>query len=321
MFALRIIPPEHSSAPVTLSPSSFFESIDKLDRDEVFKLYKKHGAILFRGYRLNKANFRRLADDFCSGFVRNRAVGRKNLSKDQRLQSVNLGGTMFPFHPEISREPWRPDTIFFGCLKAPKDAPTQLADGTAMVKAMQEETRQTLSTTRLLYQHPTTKENAERWLGIEDATLSALDQAGDSKPFRFEIDDDGNYIRVFTVPCLYKPMFSENLAFGNHILFSRFFHNIRTFPLLEDYSEIPENLCQEMNDLAHKICYTHLWRKGDILMVDNTRFMHGRPEYKEDGKRVIMSQFGYLKNASVDSEDIHNGPWRQTPVWIEEDAS
>jgi len=318
---LKVNLPVTNGAPVVITPTGFFDSIDKLDLDQVFELYKEYGAILFRGYRLNKNNFRRFADHFCGGFVRNRAIGRKQMSKDNRLQSVNLGGTMFPFHPEISREPWRPDTIFFGCLVAPKNAPTQFADGTVMVKEMRDETRKLFESTRLLYQHPTSKENAERWLKIEDASQAALDKAGDSKPFRFSINSNGHYIRTFTVPGLHKPMFSDEPAFGNHILFSRFMHKIRNFPLFEDMSEIPEELCQELNELAHKVCYTHQWKKGDLVMVDNTRFMHGRPEYVEDGKRVIMSQFGYLRNAPVSAEELESQPWRQTPVWIEEDAS
>jgi hypothetical protein len=46
-----------------------------------------------------------------------------------------------------------------------------------MVKGMSKKTREMLSKTKLLYQHPTTKEKAERWLGITQAGDIAHRQA------------------------------------------------------------------------------------------------------------------------------------------------
>ena len=56
-------------------------------------------------------------------------------------------------------------------------------------------------------------------------------------------------------------------------------------------------------------------------MIDNTRFMHGRPRFHEKGDRLILSQFGYLKNAPVSEADLAWQPWRTSTAWIEEDAS
>ncbi len=254
--------------------------------------------------------------------MRNRAQGRKEISKDRRIQTVNLGGDMFPFHPEISREPWRPDVLFFGCKTAPKQGgETLLADGIRMVQEMAPATREMLMHRRLLYRHPTTAESCARWLGVENPTAEVLAQHQDAKPFRFDILPSGTYVRAFETPALYYPLFSDQLAFGNHMLFARFMHNMRNFPLFEDGSEIPEELCQEMNQLAHAVAYTHHWHKNDIIMADNTRFMHGRPSFKAGKDRLIMSQFGYLRNPPIPPAELAHQPWRQTPVWIEEDAS
>lgn len=319
---LKIIRPQRDDHPPIVVRERFWQGINSLDAEEILELYRETGVILFRGFRLTAENFRAFGDQFCTGFVRNRAAGRKDISKDSRIQTVNLGGTMFPFHPEISREPWKPDVIFFGCMGAPtKGGDTQLVDGVRIVRAMKPATREKLLQQKLLYQHPTTRESCARWLGIDNPDAETLAQMQDSKPFRFHINPKGNYIRAFNAPTLHRPMFIDEPAFGNHILFSRFRHNIRNFPLLADGSEIPEEQCQEINELAYSLCYTHEWQKNDLLMIDNTRFMHGRPEFIDDGARVILSQFGYLKCAKIADEDRAWQPWRNTPVWIEEDAT
>lgn len=319
---MKVVLPDDDRNPPMVVPEHYFQQLGSLDPAEIFELYKEYGAILFRGFRIREKNFRAFGDQFCAGYVRNRAKGREQISKDARVQTVNIGGTLFPFHPEISREPWKPDIIFFGCLKAPKEGgETQIVDGTRMVEAMNPATREMLLQTTLLYRHPTTKESCARWLKVDDPDAATVERMQDAKPFTFSITPKGGYVRSFRAPALHTPMFVDKPAFGNHILFSRFMHNIRNFPLLEDGSEIPEELCQEMNELAYSLCYTHRWRKNDLLMIDNTRFMHGRPRFHEKGDRLILSQFGYLRNAPVSEEDLAWQPWRTSAAWIEEDAS
>ena len=36
----------------------------------------------------------------------------------------------------------------------------------------------------------------------------------------------------------------------------------------------------------------HRWRAGDLLVIDNTRVMHGREMTAEPCERVIISRFG-----------------------------
>ncbi len=319
---LKILEPNGECPLPVITPDRWLQKLDSLDRDELLNLYRQHGGLLVRKFRWSAEDFRAFADQFCSGFVRNRAQGRKEISKDRRIQTVNLGGHLFPFHPEISREPWRPDVLFFGCKRAPREGgETQLADGTRMVEAMNPATREMLSRRSLLYRHPTSPESCARWLGVDEVTEAVMAERQDAKPFSFEILPSGAYARSFRTPALHYPMFSDKLAFGNHMLFSRFMHNIRNFPLFDDESEMPEALCQEMNDLAYAVAYTHRWQKNDLLMVDNTRFMHGRPAFRVKGDRLIMSQFGYLKNPPIAAAELEWQPWRRTPVWIEEDAS
>ena len=45
--------------------------------------------------------------------------------------------------------------------------------------------------------------------------------------------------------------------------------------------------------------YEHNWKKGDLIMLDNKRFLHGRRKYKKNDPRDIViiqsarASFGY----------------------------
>jgi hypothetical protein len=52
------------------------------------------------------------------------------------------------------------------------------------------------------------------------------------------------------------------------------------------------------------------WQAGDVLMLDNTRFMHGRTAIVDPGERFIATFFGYLSFAVPDPEEPPNAPWR-----------
>jgi hypothetical protein len=52
------------------------------------------------------------------------------------------------------------------------------------------------------------------------------------------------------------------------------------------------------------------WTQGDIAILDNTRFMHGRNAITDVAERRIATYFGYLKFAIPDPEEGPNPPWR-----------
>jgi alpha-ketoglutarate-dependent taurine dioxygenase len=44
----------------------------------------------------------------------------------------------------------------------------------------------------------------------------------------------------------------------------------------------------ELNAIAEKITAEINWQKGDILMVDNTRIMHGRRAFVDDKRNIYI---------------------------------
>jgi alpha-ketoglutarate-dependent taurine dioxygenase len=281
--------------------------------DTIVALYKAHGALLLRGFTADLAGFRGFAQQYCIGSTFNESRGRKLLDEAHNIQSVNRGVAPFPLHPELSREPWRPDVCFFGCLNPPTaDGATTICDGVEIVRQLPAETRRALEGRRLLYAVPAMPEELAHWLGTGTPDDAQLASPPLDCPYTFW-RAQGRIIRGFTRPVLHRPMFTDEPAFGNFLLFARYLLGKTGFPLFEDGSPVPDALLAAVKAVADRLTAPIAWQRGDLLMLDNSRFMHGRTAVRDAEERLIASYFGYLNFAEPDAEEPADAPWRRGP--------
>lgn len=283
-----------------------------LDTLTIAALYRRHGALLLRGFGADVDAFRRFARQFCSTSVVNESPGRAPIDPASQIFSVNAGVEAFALHPELSRVPWKPDAAFFACLSTlDGDGATTICDGIELARALPDEVRMAIEGRRLCYATPAWPSVLEYWLGTATPSDALLNAPPAGCPYRFARDRQGQFIRYFTRPALHKPMFADELAFGNFLLFARFNNNLRDFPLLDDLSPVPEAWLQAIKAAGDATMVTIDWRFGDVLMLDNTRFMHGRTAIREPDKRLIATYFGYLNFAVPDPEEPADPVWRR----------
>ncbi|MEY2927680.1 MAG: hypothetical protein RL367_2157, partial [Pseudomonadota bacterium] len=83
------------------------------------------------------------------------------------------------------------------------------------------------------------------------------------------------------------------------------------FPLLDDLTPVPEDWLQAIQSTAQGLTAAVQWQKGDLLVLDNTRFMHGRNAIADTNERIIATFFGYVAFARPDPEQPPNPVWRQ----------
>jgi alpha-ketoglutarate-dependent taurine dioxygenase len=281
-----------------------------IDRTSVVQLYRTHGALLFRGFDLDTAQFRAFAQQFCPTSVVNESPGRQPVDPDAHVYTVDVGTRAFPLHPELSREPWKPDVAFFGCLSAPREGgKTTICDGVALADALPPALKEALSHRRLLYIQSTWPSLLKYWLGTDAPTDAQLASAPPGCPYEFRRFPQG-IARIFSRPALHKPMFADALAFGNFLLFARALGHSDSV-VLDDGRPIPEEWVKVIETTAEQLTVPIDWRSGDLLMLDNTRFMHGRTEIADPAERLILSYFGYLSFAIPDSEEPPNAIWRR----------
>ena len=281
-----------------------------VDAATIIELYKKHGALLFRGFGIDVAAFRAFAQQFCSTSVVNESPGRQPIDPDAHIFTVDAGTRAFPLHPELSREPWKPDVAFFGCLSAPgQGGKTTICDGVALVEALPPQLRESLAQRRLLYIQSTWPSLLKFWLGTATPTDAQLARPPEGCPYQFRRFPQG-IARIFSRPALHKPMFADAPAFGNFLLFARALGHSDSV-VLDDGRPMPEPWVEAIGAAADRLTVPIDWQAGDLLMLDNTRFMHGRTEITDPGERLIMTYFGYLACAIPDSDEPPNAIWRR----------
>ena len=211
-----------------------------VDPSQIVSLYKEHGALLLRGFGADVPQFRNFARQFCSTSVVNESPGRQPIDPGYNVHSVDAGTGPFNLHPELSREPWKPDAAFFACFSAPRSGgATTICDGVALVREMPEEVRRGLLGRRLLQVKPTWPGLLEFWLGTANPSDECLANPPAWCPYQFR-RIEGVVVRYFSRPALHRPMFIDAPAFGNFLLFARFNHNRIGYPLLDDGQTVPD---------------------------------------------------------------------------------
>lgn len=289
------------------SPGETLEAISAASMIE----HLRDTAVLVRGYPPGVATFNAFAKKLCAVSVFNESPNRLVLDGANNIQSVNLGTEPFPLHPELSREPWKPDICFFHCIDAPRHGgETTYCDGVELVRRLPAEVRDILQNRSLLYVQPGPPAILHYWLGTSEPDDSVLANPPAHCPYHFQ-RVGRSIIRYFSRPALHKTMLSDELAFGNFLLFARQYLHLDSIPLFEDGSVIPDWIVDAISAAADPITFDANWQPGDILILDNSRFMHGRNAITEPGDRLIASYFGYLDGVSHRPGETAEPPWRK----------
>ena len=291
----------------TQRPSTLID----IDPAQVTALIKAHGAILVRGTGADVDQFRQFARHFCPTSVFNESPGRSPIDDANNIHSVDAGTKAFSLHPELAREPWKPDAAFFACFSPPSaGGETTICDGVEIVRQMPDAVRRGLEGRRLFYVKPVWPELLEFWLGTREPSEAQLASPPPSCPYAFR-RLGGQIARIFSRPALHKPLFTDDLAFGNFLLFARFNNGNSAFPVLDDGQPVPESWLQAIKATGDRLSCAIDWQAGDVLMLDNSRFMHGRNAIIDSAERQIATYFGYFGFTPVNPEEPPDPIWRR----------
>jgi alpha-ketoglutarate-dependent taurine dioxygenase len=302
-----LVPPNSTTPYATFLADR--EALSTLSIAEFIAAYKRYGAVLLRGFEVDLDQFRDLTQNLCIGSVFNESPGRVVIDREKNIQTVNLGYEPFPLHPELSREPWKPDICFFWCIKAPtKGGETTVGDGVEIVRRLPPAVKNAFIRRRLRYQQPATPAECEFWLGSREPNAATIANPPAHCPYTFE-RINGEIHRYFLAPALHKPMFSDEPAFGNFLFFGRYFNRQRTFPSFENGEPVSDDLLAEVKAVGDQAESPVPWQPGDIVILDNTRFMHGRRAILDLDERHIATYFGYVHFAIVENRERYF-PWR-----------
>lgn len=304
-------PPTAETPFAVLTPTDG-ETPRDIPEDVFVSAYKMYGAILLSGYDVSLDGFRALTERYCVTSVHNESAGREVIDGAHNIQSVDLGTSAFPLHPELSREVWKPDVCFFWCLSPPSNGgETTVCDGVEIVRQLPSPVRDAFADRRLRYTMLAKPEHCAFWLGTREPSNELLANPPAHCPYEFRRMRDGVILRSFTRPALHKPMFTDERAFGNFLMFGRYLRNSNNFPTFENFELVSDALVGEVKAVSDRLTAPIRWSAGDIVVLDNSRFMHGRTAIRDVAERRIATYFGFLRFAVPDLEEGPDPPWRK----------
>jgi alpha-ketoglutarate-dependent taurine dioxygenase len=284
-----VVEPRSWNEVPTVTSAGPADELLSVDTGLITSLFKTYGVVLFRSFVVGIDRFQALAGQYSFAQVRYPSDLRRPVSEDRSVQTVDVTMDAIPLHSELSHTPFRPDICWFHCVRAPADGgETTLCDGSLLSSALPHATRDLLAGRMLRYRRRTSVSFLYRMLGTSDA--AAIQQ--------FLEGADGKYYRVrgsevsqnFVCPVFDTPKYLNEPVFANNII-----HNDRPgkalrYPTLEDGTTIPSQAIASIRDAAKSCTFDIHWEDGDLLMFDNTRFMHGRRRIIGPD-RVIWTQF------------------------------
>ena len=248
------------------------------------------GIVLFRGFETAPESFHAFASRFASRFFFMPVADRASHPLAKELQTVTTGQFALNLHFENGNTPMRPDLLWFYCVRpAIADGETLVCDGVALWEALRPEAQ------RFFLEHEIVHRNTfpERlWRSV-----SGFGKEGDPLP-EMTVLDIGPGTRCRLNPDRSMSIEYRTSAVGS----SRFARDRRGFvgnvlpdvyaddplPVLEDGSPLPEAVIREVDETAAGLTSRITWKAGDVLVIDNTRWLHGRRAFEDPARTILM---------------------------------
>ena len=285
------------------------QDLNSISLQEILLPLWDSGVVLVDGLDIDLRGFEGFTHRFCDRFHRSAARDElRQLDGDGYSVRTPEGNFTLFSHNEGSYRPFEPAHLaFFLCIEAPSHpgGETLLADGRAFYNELPANLSHTLNQEGIVY---SARWDEERWqaeLGVNSVgELEELAKLHDDFSFTFEHDE-------MLYRCRRRVIIEDlqgELVFANAMLahlpsiphpgYTRLNPYAReSNQVLFGNGQVPDDRdIRGLIDIQDKVGYEHSPSKGDLLIIDNSRVMHGRRSTAGDCRRVLLTRFGYLKD-------------------------
>lgn len=294
-----------TSSPITedlgtvFVPASSADAAQLPPAEDVVSAFKRSGVVLFRGFDIDHENFVSFTESMSSDFMdySGGAYARDAIGGNKTVLSVTGNRQFFavPFHGEMFYTKHRPTILWFYCVSPPQSGgETTVCDGVALLQRLSPETRELFARQDIVYiRHYDT----ESWHGIyqtEDLERVAAVCAERDTALSFD-ESDGSITTEFHCPATTRTLYTGETAFVNNILSvvaqeaAGHTHSLVRFA---DGSRIPEAVIEEIRTISDELTLAVDWKTHDLIMVDNSRLMHGRNKLNDLDREINVRMSG-----------------------------
>jgi hypothetical protein len=262
-------------------------ALTRLDEDAVRTVLKARGVVEFRGFGASLEDFRVLAGRFASRFVYDLGLSKESPTGHAHLQAVNTQGNAQDPHRENGRIGDAPDLLWFFCERpAAEGGETVLCDGIALWKALPPGLQDRFLSRKLRFSGR--RVGSMRRAVLEFVLQDLEDKELTGLALRFTEPD--LMMHEWVAPAVTRTRWGDALAFCNSI----------TGPYggaveFEDGSPMTEEIIGEIRAAQARALEKVALAPGELLMIDNSRFLHGRTAFADTKRRLftIMSKANF----------------------------
>jgi alpha-ketoglutarate-dependent taurine dioxygenase len=298
----------YTSSDISQNSPAGVTTLTTCDPESVRNSLKEHGALIVRA-AASLSDFEELSDQLMTPMVHHSTsttIERDVVNADRTTSTVNKGMDYIPLHREGSYAPGCPDMLMLYCVK-PADAggKTTLCDGVDLLRSLPSKVRDFVENAILKWSWSAAPERWMATLGVDSkeeaaARLSKINLRLASWE-KLEANFDGDALKgVFQTLCVIPTRWGNKRSFCNSLLIYHYREATEYYPksiytpALGDGSPFPVDMLEEIATYAKAKTHSVNWKENDILLLDNSRYMHGRTGFTDTSRRILV-RMGHVR--------------------------
>lgn len=277
----------------------------KVNNDLFNEKLKIHGAILFRGFKINTVEkFQKLMEIFPDNPLeyKLRSSPRYALSKDVYVSTTYPEDQKINMHSESSYSPNHPMGIVFCCIIPPViKGETPIADNRLLLKYISDETKQKFFNKEIKYKRNLTKKLGLAWQEVfQTSRKKDVEEVCKKDGINFNWKSDDELVLEWKKKAIWEHPTTGEMVWFNHALFFNKYSleegiqdsiisddELPNNTFFGDDTEISRKEVEEIGLAYKKSTVEFTWEKGDVLFLDNMMISHGRNPFKGDRKIIV----------------------------------
>ncbi|MGI2902869.1 TauD/TfdA dioxygenase family protein [Tolypothrix sp. VBCCA 56010] len=272
--------------------SSDCQNILDLSVAETMELFKSSGVILFRGFGVTPKQMKDFSERFSDRHIID--FTKVSIDSDKFVNFVDGGTDSLIPHCENSCFPFRPDVIWFCCtVPAEQEGETLFWDGVRVWEELSQESKELFLSKQLKFSYNKIPvDRLKKILGSNANTIDDIKRILDSLDgVSYQLNDDKTVSIEYICSAVVKNKYSHQNAFANHFWV---YQKKTEEAIFDDGSRASNQVADEIETIFDKLTEKIPWQAGDLVMMDNSRFLHGRGAFN-DNRRQVFTTLSNLK--------------------------
>ncbi len=263
-------------------------------KDYLKSLLMLHGVVLLRNWDFNINSF----SEFVESFSVSTSIDPAREFFAKNVQLVDSGTDKIGLHCENGNTPVLPHLVWFYCAKAAlSGSQTTICDGQRVWERLSEPTKSIFLQKRIMYKRSISEDLWTKYIRhhfsnfhsdqvITETILKNL--FANMNGVDMALDGDRNLLFSYKVPAVNPTRFSPVLSFANSLLGPSYNYEKPAISF-EDGTMISSHLLEEFQEVSENLTVNVDWQDGDVIIIDNTRMMHGRRKILDKNRKVFTS--------------------------------